>query len=173
MARTADFRSVNESSILSQGTMKFNNNPDRDEDFTVVFTMNGRISTITYGTNIPFDAFKGVNINDLGYSGRQGQWFKCPQFTHPQSQIILRKLGEADIKSLKEQIGGQYVRVKKQVQFVLNQHTKAEMICAQVLSRVYDQISGKFGNSSFTYSSNHLNFSACWDWDKRKFIIHV
>ncbi len=92
-------------------------------------------------------------------------------FASLKTQIIIHNMGEADLESKKKQVPGTISRNKDGVYFKPSKEAKIQdFICAAVISRIHDQIGGKFEGSSFTFQSNDLNFNAKWAYGAGKFV---
>lgn len=149
--------------------MKVNNNFS-EQEATVVASINAGVSELTQFATEPLTAFRDFPTFTKQVEGKKENWMEEFKFT---TQFIYHKLGEPDEKSLEHQMKGNKVRLVKGridrgmafVQFPI------DYICAMVLSKVHDSISGKLEGVSFTYASNDLNFKARWAYGKNKFIV--
>lgn len=148
--------------------MKFNN--ISEQEATVVVSINAGVSELTQFSSEPLTAFKDFPTWPKSVGYKKENWMEEFKFT---TQFIYHKLGEPDEKSLEHQMKGNKVRLVKGridrgmafVQFPI------DYICAMVLSKVHDSISGKLEGVSFTYASNELNFKVKWAYGRNKFIV--
>lgn len=151
--------------------MKFNNQGEQEVAFTVIVNVPASpLHNAFMVSETPMTEFRGFPTDNFKSVKRKENRFNPKQvFT----QFIYKHLGEPDEKSLEHQMKGNKVRLIKgridrgmaQMQFPI------DFICAQVLSKVHDSISGKMEGISFTYASNELNFKAVWHYGKNKFVI--
>ena len=150
--------------------MKFNNEVDRDTSFTVVVNFGGNQMHSALCASEPLTAFKDFPTFTQQVKRKKENKFNPKTVS---TQFIYKHLGEPDEKSLEHQMKGNKVRLIKgridrgmaQMQFPI------DFICAQVLSKVHDSISGKMEGVSFTYASNELNFKVVWHYGKNKFVV--
>ena len=152
--------------------MKFNELRDRESTSTVVVNVVGAPNSHMLTAAQPLTAMKELPTFSQKdqVKNKKENWY---DLYAANTQFIYKSLGEPDEKSLEHQMKGNKVRVVKgridrgmaQVQFPI------DFIMAQVLSKVFDSISGKMEGVSFTYASNELNFKAKWAFGKNKFVI--
>lgn len=141
-----------------------------EQEATVVVSVNAGVSELTQFATESLQPFSDFPTWPKSIKYKKENWMEEFKFT---TQFIYHKLGEPDEKSLEHQMKGNKVRLVKGridrgmafVQF------HKDFICAQVLSKVFDSISGKMEGVSFTYASNELNFTAKWAYGKNKFVV--
>lgn len=149
--------------------MKVNNNFS-EQEATVVASINAGVSELTQFATEPLTAFRDFPTFTKQVEGKKENWMEEFKFT---TQFIYHKLGEPDEKSLEHQMKGNKVRlVKGRIDRKMAfEQFPIDYICAQVLSKVHDSISGKMEGVSFSYASNELNFKAKWAFGRNKFVV--
>ena len=149
--------------------MKFNNNFS-EQEATVVASINAGVSELTQFATEPLTAFRDFPTFTKQVEGKKENWMEEFKFT---TQFIYKSLGEPDEKSLEHQMKGNKVRlVKGRIDRKMAfEQFPIDYICAQVLSKVHDSISGKMEGVSFSYASNELNFKAKWAFGRNKFVV--
>ena len=149
--------------------MKVNNNFS-EQEATVVASINAGVSELTQFATEPLTAFRDFPTFTKQVEGKKENWMEEFKFT---TQFIYHKLGEPDEKSLEHQMKGNKVRlVKGRIDRKMAfEQFPIDYICAQVLSKVHDSISGKMEGVSFSYASNELNFKAKWAYGRNKFVV--
>lgn len=152
--------------------MKFNELPDRESTFTVVVSMIGGPCNLHLVASQPLTAMKELPTfsQKEQVKGKKENWY---DLYAANTQFIYHKLGEPDEKSLEHQMKGNKVRlVKGRIDRKMAfEQFPIDYICAQVLSKVHDSISGKMEGVSFSYASNELNFKAKWAFGRNKFVV--
>ena len=140
------------------------------QDATVIVSVKGAPNSHALTAALPLTEMKDFPLPHRTTKRFKENWY---DYMAPVTQFIYKSLGEPDEKSLEHQMKGNKVRLVKgridrrmaQVQFPI------DYICAQVLSKVHDSISGKMEGVSFSYASNELNFKAKWAFGRNKFVV--
>lgn len=148
--------------------MKFEES--RDLEATVIVSVKGAPNSHALTAALPLTEMREFPLPHRTKKKFKENWY---DYMAPVTQFIYHKLGEPDEKSLQHQFKGVKVRIVKgnidrKMAF---EQFPVEFICAQVLSKVHDSISGKMEGVSFSYASNDLNFKAKWAYGKNKFVI--
>lgn len=150
--------------------MKFNELADRESECTVVVHKIGSPTSHHLTGFEPLTEMKDFPLPNRSKKKFKENWY---DLYAANTQFIYHKLGEPDEKSLEHQMKGNKMklvkgRIDRSMAFV---QFPIDYICAQVLSKVHDSISGKLEGVSFTYASNGLNFKAKWAFGRNKFVI--
>jgi len=147
----------------------YNNNlSDQDTNFTVVVSILGGPTTHALRLFVkPFEV--GKELFTMFPASSYPHISVVAPINAIVTQLVLTNLSEADDSSKNQQLGRFTYKGKNKVWPV---KPIEEQIAAQVISQIWDRVSGKLEGSSFTYKSDVLQFSATFDSVKNKYHIN-
>ena len=145
-----------------------NNSPELDTNFTVVVSILAGMSEVTHFAKVrPFEV--APELFKFFPEGLGRTWPNELKVNSVVTQLVLTKLSEADDSSKNQQLGRFTYKGKNKVWPI---KPIEDQIAAEVISQIWDRVSGKLEGSSFTYKSDVLQFSAIFDSARNKYHIN-